>query len=380
MAFLIPTIRCGYPKDSTLFNTHKWYALCRRHIMLPQIVGARIPNSPWDAFVSEQVLEYFDGPRLLLQRSRAGQLYLAWWNDSEGPVDRWIYLPVSRARLREILSGSMAILNALNNPEDGSLLIVDVHVEENSVIQSVVATAAALPQDSLPLEDSRLDIPIPMGFIDGPTRDRVHQLDVRVGGEAGEISADVVSRLVGNFQGLLDAVGQALSGITTPQGPVPNSIRQQTRMNLVGTYAGSLGLRFEIAMQDDTTEDSIVHSSLEGLFGLLETDQPFAYSAEHQELWSSRVAANYRDLLTAIEMSSRETSIAWNQYGENRIHELKITPEAARNRRGRVGTATKEILHLDGIFEAGNIRTGWFRFLARDSRESFRWPGIESLC
>ena len=142
-------------------------------------------------------------------------------------------------------------------------------------------------------------------------------------------------------------------------------------MNLVGTYAGSLGLRFETDMRDDPSGDSIARSSLEWLFRLLEPGQQFMQSDEYQEILSSRVAANYKNLLTAFETTSRETSIAWNQHGTAGVHELRITPEAAKVRRGVVESANIEILHLDGIFEAGNIRTRWFRFLARGSSKSF---------
>ena len=339
--------------------------------MLPEIEGARISNFPWNAFVFEQVLEYYDGPRLLLQKSRAGQLYLVWWNDAERAVDRWIYLPVSEPRLRDILSGRLTALDALRDPEDGSLVVVDVDVGTSSVIQSIVTTSEALPQDSLPLEYSRLDIPIPEEFAGGPTRERVHRLDVRIDGRVGETSADVVSRLVGNIQRLLDAIGQAVLTTPTSQGPVPNYIKEQTRLNLVGTYAGSLGLHLETDIQDDLMGESLARSSLEGLFGLLEGDQSSLQSAEYQRFWSSRVAANYKNLLSTVETSSQAASLLWNQYGAGEIHEFKLTPDFARNQRPMVETITKENLHLEGIFEAGNIRTRWFRFLARGFSESF---------
>ncbi len=140
--------------------------------MLHEIEGAKFPNFPWNSFVFERVLEYYDGPRLLLQRSQAGQLYLAWWNDADESIDRWIYLPVSEPRLREILSGSVSPLDALSNPEDGNLLVVDIDVGIDSVNQTIVTTAASLPQDSLPLEWSKLNIPIPEEISGVPTKER----------------------------------------------------------------------------------------------------------------------------------------------------------------------------------------------------------------
>ena len=356
----------------TRFSTPKSYLPCRHCTMtLPEIEGARISNFPWNGFTFEQVLEYYDGPRLLLQRSKAEQLYLAWWNDAEGAVDRWIYLPVSEPRLHDILSGRMAVLDALRDPEDGSLVIVDVDVGNSKVIQSIVTTATALPRDSLPLEYSRLNISVPEEFTAGPARERVHRLDVRIDGRVGETSADVVSRLVGNIQRLLDAIGQAVLAIPTSQGPVPNYVKEQTRLNLVGTYAGSLGLRLETDIQDDLMGESLARRTFEGLFDLLEGDHSVSQSPEHRRFWSSRVAANYKNLLSTIETSSQAASLLWNQYGGEQIQEFKITPDFAKNRKGLVETITKENLQLDGVFEAGNIRTRWYRFLASGYSESF---------
>ena len=75
--------------------------------MLPEIEGTVIPNPMWSGFSFDRVLDYYDGPRLLLQRSLAGQLFLAWWSDSDSSTDRWIYLPISEQRLHSVLSGKI---------------------------------------------------------------------------------------------------------------------------------------------------------------------------------------------------------------------------------------------------------------------------------
>ena len=146
--------------------------------MLPEIQGAKLRNFPWNAFVLDLVLDYYDGPRILLQRSKAGQLYLAWWNDEDDDTDRWLYLPLSEERLHEVLSGSIPALDALNNPEDGNLLVVDIDVNTDTVARAVATTAAALPQDSLPLEWVRLDMPVPAEVSSPPGRKNAHSPDV----------------------------------------------------------------------------------------------------------------------------------------------------------------------------------------------------------
>ena len=112
------------------------------------------------------MLDYYDGPRLLLRGSEDGRLFLAWWHDDDGAVERWIYLPVSEPRLRAILSGEVTVRASLDNPEDGYVLVVDVDWDDDAATHTVKTTTAALPQDALPHGDVRLAIPMPEGIGD----------------------------------------------------------------------------------------------------------------------------------------------------------------------------------------------------------------------
>ena len=129
--------------------------------MLSQIEGERLSEPPWSEFTIDEVLIYYDVPRMLLQKSVEGQLYLAWWHNESAPVERWIYLPVSEGRLRAILSGEMADRYAMDDPEDGYVYVVDWDWEKDGIRQTVKTTTAALPQDALPHPDVKLSIPIP---------------------------------------------------------------------------------------------------------------------------------------------------------------------------------------------------------------------------
>ena len=128
--------------------------------MLPQIKGAKVPNLP-DEFTIDETLVYYDGPRLMLQGCEDGRLFLAWWHDDDGAVERWIYLPVSEPRLCAILSGKVTARASMDNPEDGYILVVDVDWDNDAAMQTVKTTTAALPQDALPHPDVRLNMPMP---------------------------------------------------------------------------------------------------------------------------------------------------------------------------------------------------------------------------
>ena len=316
--------------------------------MLPTISGMSVPF-PCQHPVFEQVLEYYDGPRLILKRSGAGQLYLAWWNDEEGLVDRWIYLPVSESRLSNILSGNMPVMDAMRDPEEGYLVVVDVGQGDT---QSVATTVSALPPDSLPFDDVRLNIPLPDGVAGGPARERVHRLAVSIGRDA-RIPLGFVSRITNNIQRLLDSIGYALTDT-----PSAHS-REQTRLNLIGTYAGSLGLLLETDKEDDHEGRSLVRNSLDGMFNLFEGDQHHRGNMESRRI---RVAERYRDLLSTIGTSENSASIHWYQSGGRITRGFQLTPEFARHTRRMAESMTQEVIRLEGVFESGNIRTGWFRF------------------
>ena len=199
-------------------------------------------------------------------------------------------------------------------------------------------------------------------------------LDVRIEGQVGQVAADVVSRLVGNLQRLLDAIGQAMAAVPTSKGPIPNSIKEQTRLNFVGTYASSLGLRLEADRQDNLLGESLARGSLEGLFGLLEEVQRASEPAFQRRIWTSRVIANYINLLSTIETSSYPASLRWNQPGKDETHEVRITPRSAGSMKSTITAATEKIqedLHLEGIIVVGNIRTKWFQFTATRSEDNF---------
>ena len=134
--------------------------------MLPDIEGKKVDFEHWATFPYEEVLYYYDGPRLMLQRSEVGQLYLTWWSDADDLRERWICLPLSTKRLKEILSGKIPSLEALKSPEDGYLLVIDVDLKSDSVVQALATSSSHVPQESLPRPGAKLNIPVPGSLID----------------------------------------------------------------------------------------------------------------------------------------------------------------------------------------------------------------------
>ncbi len=346
--------------------------------MLVEIIGTRLPNPPWSAFSFDRVLQYYDGPRLVLQKSQSGQLYLAWWSDSDESTDRWIYLPLSEGRLRAILSGEIPSFEGLENPEDGHLFVVDMDLETDSIVQTILTDASALPEDSLPLPRARLNIFVPEEISGLPSRERAHILDIRIeaspSDSTGRVSAKTVGQFLGNLQRLVDAIGQAKSGNPTTRGGIPDSILDQTRLDPVNTYMGSFGIRLETNQEDNLFGMSLAGDSLEGLFDLLDAGYRATELVGQLTQLKSRVAKNYKDLLSTIETSLGAASLTWNQYRTMRRRQGRITRESARNIIAQIDAASdaiQENLSLQAKFLAGNIRNLRFEIETLDNKERF---------
>ena len=226
---------------------------------------------------------YYDGPKLLLRRTSAGQFFLAWWSDADADMERWVYLPVSESRLYQVLSGDIPSRQALSNPEDGYLFVTDV--EYSGEVRNVVLTdIESIPNDALPRPDARLNITLPEEIGRVAHRDRAHVVDITLQSEdqeTGRVAARVFGSFVANFQRLFDALGQAKAGQASRYGPVSQSVLNRTKLGMIASYAGSFGVRFETQEQDDMFGESLARESLDALFGLLEAEDNLAGLTSH---------------------------------------------------------------------------------------------------
>ena len=132
--------------------------------MLSEVEGIPLRELPWGGFSYSTVLCQHEGACILLERDAAGRLYLAWWSDADQDVERFVCFRLTKARLRAILSDEVSPLAAMENPEDGYLLAVDIDLETDQPVRITKTVAAALPQDALPWPEATLKIPTPVSL------------------------------------------------------------------------------------------------------------------------------------------------------------------------------------------------------------------------
>ncbi len=129
--------------------------------MLPKIKGSLLPRLPWGEISFDEVLDQYEQACITLQRGQSGELYLTWWSDADMEMERWICLPLTEARLHAIFAGEIAPRNAMENPEDGYLLAVDIDLATDAAVRVVKTTAADFPEDALPHPEADLRKPMP---------------------------------------------------------------------------------------------------------------------------------------------------------------------------------------------------------------------------
>lgn len=349
--------------------------------MLPDILGNILELHPFGAFEVDYTLIFYDGPKMRLRRTMAGQYYLAWWTDEDENYERWIYLPVSESRLKGIMSGGITADEALNEPEDGYLFVADLDVMSGEIRKVIQTNADSLPTETLPDPDSTLYIELPEELSLLPRRDRVHVLNVRIQGAESEktqrYGSKVVGQFLGNLQRLLDAIGQAKTGQPTARGVIPTGIQQGTQFNLLAGYTGSFGMILESEKTDDLLGESLAKDSLASLFDLMDAGSSPEDLTEQLTTLQARVAKNYGDLLGTIEASNHSVSFSWLEPTDSRPRIKKLDHEDARNILAQIEAVSTKIdrnLEIECRFNMGSVRT--YRFELEDSITGDRFSGI----
>lgn len=114
--------------------------------------GKRVPTDRLQPFEPVDVLYEFDGPRIFTLNDADGELCLAYWSDEEDDVCRYVVVPVSRKIVDGVVSGSLSVLESLNQPR---CWICDVSLSDE-IVGCQLVDFADIPPDSLPTPGTML--------------------------------------------------------------------------------------------------------------------------------------------------------------------------------------------------------------------------------
>lgn len=113
-------------------------------------------NTPLGRLRISEILDAFDGPRLLVARNAVGVAYLGLWVEDVADGDRWLYVAMSEERLEEIRGGHIPLRDAFLNAEDEIVFGIEFGRNENITRFNTLA-AWDIDVADLPPEDDYLE-------------------------------------------------------------------------------------------------------------------------------------------------------------------------------------------------------------------------------
>ena len=290
------------------------------------VEGSNLNRLPWgDSPKTNCNLFSVDGPKLILFRSYAGQRYLGWWNDSDTDSERWIYQTISSERLRRFGEGRIDSLEAITEPEDGWIVVVDYSSQTGEPITIIQTTPNALDRSSLPVSGAKLPLPrSPEAILLGAEFDLADIVEIGLPGDK-ESSAELTSRTVGTFQRLLDAIGEAILFGRGGSGRIPVKVIEVTRLATIGTLPGSLYVVLGIP---HTQWVELSRESIKAMLTLLKVDSTSL--DDYLSIRTDRVRRRVHELTRVFRLTRSQLSINWVNLDENSSIKVDVTAQNLR--------------------------------------------------
>lgn len=340
-------------------------------------------GSPLGTLVIDEVIEYYDFPRLFACRSNTGQKYIALSVcDDEDSFD-WLYLAVSELRKSAILRGHLPLATAFKSPESGYVIKVVTYVTNRAPLVSHLFPEQ-IPDEDLPAPDYILRV-----AQDAPTQTaresaknvaiatRRETFDYRIfpgRRDIHEIPARKLGGILTSTQELVDALGQASSGEPTVRGPISGEILQRTRLQVSHTFLGSFGVQLSAAEYSDLLNHSLVAKALSELSNIILAKDSEDLLSNKLHSLRGRVTSKYRRLLKELSDLNSGISFEWGSVIPNMGGTFEMTPEEVRSAYAivdRMEVAMAEEMTIRGKLIGFNSRTRRYEIMSSDDGRSY---------
>lgn len=269
----------------------------------------------------DEVFSFYDFPRIFSAKNLTGQSFLAVCtfddlNDDFEIKSDWLYVAISKDRLKKVKRGSIDLFNAFTKPEDGKCHRIELL--DNNLVKLVEKDPSSVPIEDLPIEGTYLSLPLEQaeGLTPAPiqaeaTKREVLDLHIEVPNiKSLEIPLSLLGEISCCLQALLDCITQNVMNKPSDSGRIPQMVLNESELRLAGIFEGSFGARLTSTQQSDLV-DPIVADSLSKLIKLLAAKDD-AYELRKQfELHNKRTASRYSNLLKVVANSKCDVGFQW---------------------------------------------------------------------
>ena len=193
--------------------------------------------------------------------------------------------------------------------------------------------------------------------------------------ETTSVSANFLGSFLQSWQQFYDSVGQAVLGIPTKRGVIPQHVLRQTALEVQALPAGSFAVRMKFAapwkersqqipLSNELGESNLpcdVFARIESLFS---SSRDEAQLAEMARSLKSRVASNYSRILQLLDDGDINLTSAFVSKPHERIvHYAKLPVEVckvARRTIEKISNVDVATLTFEGKLTGASLRTGMF--------------------
>jgi hypothetical protein len=328
-----------------------------------------------------ETYEFYDFPRLFSVRNGVGTVFLGLSIEDDAESHRWLYLPMSKERFQVVRSGEMLLRNAFLLAEDAYVFDVRMRMGELAEVQRQLCQTLSdewLPDADVSIElDTATSQPID-AFNAADLAAHAHRETLNLvitpsGRHLPQAPARKLGRLFGVLQEFLDAVGQKVGSVPTLRGSIAKELRDQTAMDFVRVFPGSMGLQFKAATPSDLFDDSLIGRSLGELLQLMSVGADEDLLSNKLFDMKGRAASKYRDFLEATQGLDTDLKVEWGSPMAGRGGSISLTKtqiSATLAVVNKITTDMGEDVEVPCVLVGANIRTMRYEIMS-DANEKF---------
>lgn len=182
--------------------------------------------------------------------------------------------------------------------------------------------------------------------------------------ETGKISSRVLLAALGGFQSMLDSVANAMLNSPTSRGKIPGHIKDITEFEVVGTFAGSFGVRLEreVLQSGMSSGDTDINRALDELFNVLETLDNSEQLLSVITPCGKRTVMHYRQWIDDMRDNNVNLEVDWvdDSARTRKLHILKERAPSIITTLDTIDKIENEDVTLCGMLNGVNIRNRTF--------------------
>src|SRR5699024_7605674 len=203
-------------------------------------------------YIMEEII-YYDKPLTFTCKNDIGNQFITSCIELDDE-EKWLYLPISKARLIQVLIGSITAYYAFTKPEIDFLWKVYIKSNSYSLGRAIKIEPSELHEDELPDKDIVYDLYGEETFsiksnerneiVQDSVKERREFLDLSLEmkeSHVHEIEAAFLGKVLENTQNLVNVIAHK-RGVS---GKVPKHIKEENKLIYSGDFADSFGFRLK---------------------------------------------------------------------------------------------------------------------------------------